>query len=475
MPESVSRAVSIALLPPLKRAAFLRRLSEDDLETFEHNWPWWARANQLPPPGDWQTWLLLAGRGFGKTRTGAEYVRDQIRNHGRRRVALVAPTAADARDVMVEGESGILSIGLPQERPHYEPSKRRLTWPNGAIATTYSADEPERLRGPQHDAAWCFIAGTLIAVPDDAEVPVERISSDTLVVTRKGTRRVLAVSSRTSVVGRVRFSNGVELVGSPEHPIFTSHGVITMMSLHHGDIVCVGPSRQTATLPPILLAAKHTNTDGFGNKLTARFLKIARSITWMATQLITQSIIWSWCSPKSTEQLTRRARLTPEPWNALIADGSSYASIRSSHLSAHDVNAAEQTNDAQLGDGARSAGAASTQFADTSVASVVSTWERVGEARVYNLRVEGEAEYFANGILVHNCDEIASWRYPEAWDMLMFGLRLGIDPRVVVTTTPKPIKIIRELIADPTTVITRGSTYDNRANLAPAFLHQIVK
>ena len=68
---------------------------------------------------------------------------------------MIAPTAADARDVMVEGESGLLAIGPPQERPHYEPTKRRLTWPNGAIATTYSADEPERLRGPQHDWAWC--------------------------------------------------------------------------------------------------------------------------------------------------------------------------------------------------------------------------------------------------------------------------------------------------------------------------------
>jgi len=182
-----------------------------------------ARTAGSPLPA----WLLLAGRGFGKTRSGAECIRDQVIHHGRRRIALVAPTAADARDVMVEGESGLLAIGPPQLRPQYEPTKRRLTWPNGAIATTYSADEPERLRGPQHDAAWC--------------------------------------------------------------------------------------------------------------------------------------------------------------------------------------------------------------------------------------------------------DEIASWRYPEAWDMLMFGLRLGPDPRVVVTTTPKPIKIIRELIADPTTVITRGSTYDNRANLAPAFLQQIVR
>ena len=151
----------------------------------------------------------------------------QVIHHGRRRIALVAPTSADGRDVMVEGESGLLAIGPPQQRPQFEPTKRRLTWSNGAIATTYSADEPERLRGPRHDAAWC--------------------------------------------------------------------------------------------------------------------------------------------------------------------------------------------------------------------------------------------------------DEIASWRYPEAWDMLMFGLRLGADPRVVVTTTPKPIKIIRELIADPTTAITRGSTYDNRVNLAPAFLKQIIR
>ena len=203
-------------------------LNERQLEELRYGWDGVrARKEQIAPPGDWRTWLLLAGRGFGKTRTGAEWVRSQVWNHGRRRVALVAPTAADARDVIVEGESGLLNIGAPKERPYYEPSKRRLTWPNGAIATTYSADEPERLRGPQHDAAYC--------------------------------------------------------------------------------------------------------------------------------------------------------------------------------------------------------------------------------------------------------DEVASWRYPEAYDMLLFGLRLGADPRVVVPTTPKPVKIVRELVADPTTVVTRGSTYENRANLATAFLAQIIK
>ena len=217
----------LASLPPEQLATFLKRTSDRELEAIEHDWGWWGRCNQQAPKGDWRTWLLLAGRGFGKTRSGAECIRDQVIHHRRRRIALVAPTAADARDVMVEGESGLLAIGPPQQRPQYEPTKRRLTWPNGAIATTYSADEPERLRGPQHDAAWC--------------------------------------------------------------------------------------------------------------------------------------------------------------------------------------------------------------------------------------------------------DEIASWRYPEAWDMLMFGLRLGPDPRVVVTTTPKPVKIIRELLTDPTTVVTRGSSYENRANLADAFFAQIIR
>lgn len=195
-------------------------------EARSYDWASTARPEQLPPPGDWRTWLVMAGRGFGKTRTGVEWVRAQVETGRAKRIALVGPTSADVRDVIVEGESGILACSSPSFRPLYEPSKRRLTWPNGAIATTYSADEPERLRGPQHDAAYC--------------------------------------------------------------------------------------------------------------------------------------------------------------------------------------------------------------------------------------------------------DEPASWRYPDAFDMLMFGLRLGNDPRVVVTGTPKPVKLIRDLLKAPTTIVTRGRSSDNRANLAPAFFEQIV-
>jgi phage terminase large subunit-like protein len=220
-------ASSLASLPENLRNKLIWSLSPTQALKIKYEWPYRARPAQLPPPGDWRVWLLLAGRGFGKTRTGAELVRARVEAHTARRIALVAPTAADARDVMVEGESGLLKTAPRLDRPLYEPSKRRLTWANGAVATIFSADEPERLRGPQHDFAWC--------------------------------------------------------------------------------------------------------------------------------------------------------------------------------------------------------------------------------------------------------DELAAWRYPEAWDMLMFGLRLGDDPRAIVTTTPRPTRLIRTLIADPKVVVTRGGTRENRANLAPAFLDQIVK
>ncbi|HLI22062.1 MAG TPA: terminase family protein [Stellaceae bacterium] len=210
----------------------LKRIDADPLPKLEaygmlDNWHRWARKSQLPPEGDWRVWLLLAGRGFGKTRAGAEWVRAQAESGAATRIALVAPTARDARLVMVEGESGLLAIARYGARPTFESSKRQITWPSGAIAGLFSADEPDRLRGPQFDAAWC--------------------------------------------------------------------------------------------------------------------------------------------------------------------------------------------------------------------------------------------------------DELAAWRYPQAWDMLMMGLRLGTRPRVVVTTTPKPIKLIRQLLAAPDCAVTRGTTRENADHLAPGFLAAILR
>jgi len=122
----------------------------------KHN-PWCkhARTPQRPPDGDWLTWFFSGGRGTGKTRAGAEWVLDLVWNKGYKRIALVGRTPADVRDVMIGGDSGIIACSDPNEPPHYEPTKRRLTFANGAMCFTYSAAAPSQLRGPQHDAAWC--------------------------------------------------------------------------------------------------------------------------------------------------------------------------------------------------------------------------------------------------------------------------------------------------------------------------------
>jgi len=120
----------------------------------------WALDHQVPPEGDWHAWVVLGGRGAGKTRAGAEWVRAQVEgarpfDEGRaRHVALVGETFDQARDVMVFGESGILACSPPDRRPDWEASRRRLIWPNGAVAQVFSAHDPEGLRGPQFDAAW---------------------------------------------------------------------------------------------------------------------------------------------------------------------------------------------------------------------------------------------------------------------------------------------------------------------------------
>ncbi|MBX9621671.1 MAG: terminase family protein [Alphaproteobacteria bacterium] len=117
-------------------------------------WEKVARPNQLPPKGNWKIWLILAGRGFGKTRMGAETIRAWIDQKIYQHVALIAETENEGRRVMIEGPSGLLNIYPPKETPLYEPSKRKVTWKNGAVATTFSADAFEQLRGPQFDAAW---------------------------------------------------------------------------------------------------------------------------------------------------------------------------------------------------------------------------------------------------------------------------------------------------------------------------------
>lgn len=135
------------------KEAFLKAMTHDQL-CGTTAWGFEARSDQMPPAGEWTTWLLLGGRGAGKTRAGAEWVR-ALAASAQGPIALVAETLADAREVMVEGVSGLLSLHRPSERPRWSSSRRRLEWPNGAIALTFSSEDPDSLRGPQFAAAWC--------------------------------------------------------------------------------------------------------------------------------------------------------------------------------------------------------------------------------------------------------------------------------------------------------------------------------
>lgn len=146
----------IGALDPEWRGQLLRALTYGEAVAWGADWSEWAHAGQREPPGDWRTWVLMAGRGFGKTRAGAQWVFDLVRRHGAASIALVAATEREAREIMVEGPSGLLSLDVHwSEQPCFEPHRRRVLFPGGAEATLYSGANPQALRGPQHHFAWC--------------------------------------------------------------------------------------------------------------------------------------------------------------------------------------------------------------------------------------------------------------------------------------------------------------------------------
>jgi phage terminase large subunit-like protein len=168
--KEMSRAEQINALPPDERAKVLASFKPDELAALQWEWPFWARPSQLEPPGDWRNWLFLAGRGAGKTRCGAEWLRKNMTGStpltgGRwRHAAIIGETASDVRDVCVgDGKersnpaagSGLLQVCPKDFLPLYEPSKRRITFLNGASISTFNATEYEQLRGPEFEAAWC--------------------------------------------------------------------------------------------------------------------------------------------------------------------------------------------------------------------------------------------------------------------------------------------------------------------------------
>lgn len=151
---SLSRWDELARWSPERRRALIEQMSAVQRETFLREWRYSARPEQLAPEGDWRIWLMLAGRGFGKTRSGAEWVRGVAQRDGSARIALVGASVHEVRSVMVEGESGLLAIAPRWDRPIWHPALRRLIWRSGAQAMLFGAADPEGLRGPQFSHGW---------------------------------------------------------------------------------------------------------------------------------------------------------------------------------------------------------------------------------------------------------------------------------------------------------------------------------
>lgn len=328
---------------------------------------WQPRPEQVPPEGDWRTFLFLAGRGAGKTRAAAEWIHTQARQPIR--IAIVARTAADARDVCVEGESGILRTAPPWARPTYEPSKRRLTWPSGATATVFSADEPDLLRGPQFHAAWCLTGDTEVLMADGSSVEISRVVCGDMVATMIGPREVIAsaLTRRGATLYEMTTECGTSIVGTADHPILTNSGYRPIAHIEPGTTVYARRSSESVCSAEGSMRPEVPTANGV--EKSAIPLRAAKV--------------------KQVKRLSRR------------------------------------------GD-------------------------------VYDIAVDGAGHFVANGLVVHNCDELAAWNRPEdTWSNLDMAMRLGDSPRVFVSTTPRPLPLVKRLMADPRAVVVRGRTIDN--------------
>jgi predicted phage terminase large subunit-like protein len=472
---------------------------------------------------DWSVWLLLAGRGFGKTRVGAELVRHMVETGQAKRIHIIAPTAADARDVAIEGESGLLNISPPWNKPLYESTKRRITWPNGATASLFSAEEPERLRGPQCDFSWCLIGETLVNTPNgDKSLYDLQIGDQILTPTGYQTvtnKKLTDPNAQVFTLG----TQTAKLTGTFEHKVYSDGEFFQLGDMENRS--CVINLNLLNTTGSNLKEEKTVTISGgifaslmrFGKHITDQCQMVMKSTIVMETSPTTTFQISKCYHQKNMQNVIQKRDLKISKNDGEMESNSlehvyiarkslqsrvltritkfqsfarSYVTtlgdILNPNLFQRNVKFVQQSsfqNDHIKNTAARNAMLRQVVSEDPNlIKSQVLAVTPSGKSSVYDVTVKGGV-FFANGILVHNCDELAAWD-PNAqqmvWDMMSFGLRLGKNPRAVVTTTPKPTILIQNLVKqsrDPEakTIITTGSTYENRNNLAAPFMRQITQ
>lgn len=437
--------------------------------------------------------MYLAGEAMvptHNTRAGAEWVLDQVWNQGKKRIALVARTPADARDVMIYGDSGIMAVSAPHERPAHEPTKRRLIWPNGAQAFTYSAAAPAQLRGPQHDAAWCVAQGELVETAR-GQVPIEHVRVDDYVWTREGLRRVTAstLTNANAEIMEIHASSGHVLRCTPNHRVWANGDWKLAQDVAPSDTLIAWTSSAglqrglSGTEVAGLFSETATTKTGRGVCCTSSCGNESPD----ADCQMGSSSITSITTSRTMSQATSSA--CPDPSTApTTTQHETIRSLRKQHGTLPTPSGLSDSPETVSASSAPSSISRSVCELDSVRESAATNIYVVGVLRngergaVYDLTVESAHEFYASGLLVHNCDETAAWLdarkgdvLDTSWNNLMLGLRLGQQPQCFVTTTPKRVRLIREIMERKSTAITTDTTYANLKNLAASFQEQVVQ
>lgn len=456
----------------------LSKLDAKKAEELRYNWRFWARPEQIAPDKmpdgtDWNNLLANAGRGFGKTRMGVEWCREKVKRGFKRGMA-VAATNSDIERVMIKGESGFLACcwkgdktynGVELGYPEWSPTKRTISWANGASITFFSAEEPERLRGPQGDFAWCdelcLVAGTQIETFDGPKA-VELITKEDLVLTRFGYRPVVdAWHTGKRDTWKITTTSGKTLQGTYDHPVLTDKGWKSLGELKVGENTLVWNGTDSVGTKPntITLTAKENySTEQSTNTCTGVYQRVGKFITETKTRV---TIVTKILSHFLGQIITK----------ATSQEGFTKTLIQGSVLKPCGIkNNLEKLFAESVGQGLNLL-AQEQNFARQHVqVEAITSVEKTNRTDVYNINVQDCHEYVANGILNHNC----AWnRDRDTWQMLSFCLRLGKHPQTMITTTPKPTKLIRDIIKNPKTIVVSGSTFDNSANLAETYIASV--
>jgi predicted phage terminase large subunit-like protein len=466
-----------ARLPREKRDAVLAELSRGELARLAYDWKAWARPKQDPDLVEHahRVLLFLGGRGSGKSAMAIQRIKQRV-YAGARRMALVGPTIGEIERYMIgvdDDENGLLSAFPPRHRPEYvgRPTPR-VTFHTGAFAYVESAENPE-FRGANLDTAWCFPAETPITMHDGTSRAIADVAVGDLVLTRSGPRRVLRqfLTRRQAPLMRLVASDGRYLEGTAEHPIHADGRFTPLSELPAGATLTVWPNESSSITSPsssghaatTKTAQGSRSTGSSGSPSTGRSRRVARSTTATATSSTTDLRTSSSSTPLRIAEriLLEASRLGPPSTDRSCERPHGESK---SPLCANASDAARSTR--REAPTATGAAQSARRPRDITVSSVVSASR---SADVFDLEVEGAHEFFANGILVHNCDEPIKWRKLKTlFENIENATRSAMFPNeIIVTTTAKKTaagRFLRELIADQDTVTILGSSEENKYN-----------